>query len=533
MERFEKGADSERRAPVEDAESGFTLSRAEFLKLGGAAGVGLALPGLLTSTAQAAASPKRGGTLRIAAIGGGSSETLNPNQLIGDMDIARSRCLFEGLTDFDPNGKVYNVLAQELSPNKHATVWKVRLQDGVEFHNGKTLTADDVVRAFRYMLNPANKTQGQATLQPGLTPGGIRKIDKTTVEFRLTQPNSFLPAVLGDARIKIFYGSNFALPIGTGPFKFKSWTRGERSHFVRFPNYHQSGLPYLNAVDYISILDNTARLNALLAGQVDAIAQLDPALLPQARNNSSLRVLYKSGATYTNMYMQTNVAPFTDVRVRQALRLAIDRKQIIRNGLSGLGHLGNDLPCWFDADYDAALPQHHYDPEQAKSLLAAAKQSKLTLTLQTSDAAPGMLSSSTLFQAQAAAAGITINLRQWPTDTYYTAAYRMFPFGMSNWGGRPLAAQVNEAYLTTSQYNETNYNNPRVDSLYKQAQATSDPKKQKELMFALQNILWHQGGTILWGFLPNLDASSKRVHGITPSVIRNLGNYTVTNAWLG
>src|SRR5579871_2775125 len=436
MERFEPGAESEGRAPGEDAESRVRLSRADFLKLGAATGVGLALPGLLTSAAQAA-TPKRGGTLRIAAIGGGSSETLNPNQLIGDMDIARSRCLFEGLTDFDPSGKVYNVLAKELSPNKNATVWKIRLQDGVEFHNGKTFTADDVVRAFLYILNPANKTQGQATLEPALQPSGVKKIDKTTVQFTLTKPNSFLPAVLGDARIKIFYpnGTDFAVPVGTGPFKFKSWTRGERSHFVRFPHYHQSGLPYLDAVDYISILDNTARLNALTAGQVDVIAQLDPTLLSQAKSNSNLSVLYKSGAAYTAMYMQTNTAPFTDPRVRQALRLAIDRKQIVQNTLLGLGHLGNDLPCWFDADYDSALAQRQYDPEQAKSLLAAAGQSNLTLQLQTSDAAPGMLGSSTLYQQQAAQAGITINLRQWPTDTYYTAAYRMFPFGMTNWGG--------------------------------------------------------------------------------------------------
>ena len=274
---------------TEDLSTG--LSRRELLRTAVVGGAALTLPSVLAGRAHAAPfavdssdAVRRGGTLRVAVAGGGASETLNPNTVLAEMDAARSRALFEGLVDFDPNGKVVNVLAQELSPNANASVWKIRIRDGVVFHNGKSFTADDVVRSFRYILDPKNKTQGAGTLT-GLKPANIRKIDSTTVQFRLDRPNAFLPDILGDLRIRIFFGTKFDHPIGTGPFMFKSWKRGERSLFVRNPHYWRNGLPYLNAVEYISISDPGARLNAVIAGQVHAMSQLDPKLLTQVTTN--------------------------------------------------------------------------------------------------------------------------------------------------------------------------------------------------------------------------------------------------------
>jgi peptide/nickel transport system substrate-binding protein len=522
--------------PATDSEG---LSRRELIRRSAlAGGAALTLPGILARAAHAAPAAagaaekvRRGGTLRVAIAGGGASETLNPNQILAEIDAARSRAMFEGLVDFDPNGKVINVLAQELSPNSNASAWKIRIRDGVVFHNGKSFTADDVVRCFRYMLDPKNKTQGGGTLT-GLRPNNIRKLDKTTVQFKLDKPNAFLPDILGDLRIRIFYGTTFAHPIGTGPFMFKSWTRGERSHFVRNPHYWRPGLPYLDAVDYISISDPGARLNAVIAGQVHAMSQLDAKLLSQVTSNPNLRLLQKPSGNYTAIYCQTDVAPFTDVRVRQALRYMTDRPQIVSNALLGHGRIGNDLPCWFDEDYAREIPQRAHDPEKAAALLKAAGQSGLTLELQTSDVAPAMLESSTLFAQQAKAAGVTVNLRQWPTDQYYSSGYDHFPFAMTNWGGRPLPSQINLAYLTTSVYNETHYKDPKLDALVRQAFATPDKTKRHKLMVDAQQMLFDDGGTIIWGFLSSLNVSSKKVNGITPSVIRDLGNYDMSKVWI-
>jgi peptide/nickel transport system substrate-binding protein len=512
------------------------LSRRELLRNAVAGGAALSLSGALARAAHAAPTAigseavRRGGTMRVAVAGGGASETLNPNQVLAEIDTARSRALFEGLVDFDPNGKVINVLAKELTPNADASVWKIRVRDGVTFHNGKTFSADDVVRSFKYILDPKNKTQGAGTLT-GLRPQNIRKIDPTTVQFRLDRPNAFLADILGDLRIRIFYGTTFDHPIGTGPFMFKSWTRGERSLFVRNPDYWRDNLPYVDALEYISISDPGARLNAVIAGQVDAMSQLDAKLLNQVTTNPKLKLLQKPSGNYTAIYVQTDAAPFTDNRVRQALRYMTDRPQMVANALLGHGRIGNDLPCWFDADYAREIPQRPHDPERAAALLKAAGQEGLQLELQTSDVAPAMLESSTLFAQQAKQAGVTVSLRQWPTDQYYASGYDHFPFAMTNWGGRPLPSQINLAYLTTSVYNETHFKEPRLDALVRRAFATPDKAKRHKLMVDAQRILFDDGGTIIWGFLSSLNVSSSKVNGITPSVIRDLGNYDLSKAW--
>ena len=246
--------DDEPRGDHGGHDAGQGISRRALLRGGAAAGVTLAAGGLLAAcggggsdggSTAASGTPAagtgatsadevvKGGRLRIGIIGGGASETLDFNQALAEMDTARALNLFEGLTDFDADGKSYNVLAEELTPNSDASVWKIKVRPDVEFHNGKPLTADDVVFSLKYMLDPANKAQGAGSLT-GLKPANIRKKDDTTVELRLDLPNAFLADVLGDRAVKIFAeGSDFEQPVGTGPFKFESWKRGDRSLFVR------------------------------------------------------------------------------------------------------------------------------------------------------------------------------------------------------------------------------------------------------------------------------------------------------------
>jgi len=523
--------------------SGFTRRR--FVEGTVAGSLGLALGGLAACGEDEAAvgtgttAPEEaatGGRLRVGVAGGGASESLDPNQVTAEMDTARNRSLFEGLAGFDPDGKVVNVLAEELEPNADASVWTVRVRQDVEFHNGKSLTADDVAYSLRYIVDPENATQGAGTLAD-LPLDGVVKIDDRTVELRLNRANAFLPDQLAEFRVRIFPDGTTSWnppgnpPVGTGPFKFESWTRGERSLFVRHENYHGEG-PFLDELEYISIDDPSARLNALQAGQVDAISQLDPSLVSALQGNDDFTVLEKPSGNYTALYVQMNKPPFNDVRVRQALRLLVDREQMLSNALQGTGRLGNDIPGWFDAHYNSDIPQREYDPEQAKSLLAAAGQSDLRVTLQTSNVAPAMLESSTLFAEQAKAGGVTVTLRKWPADQYYTKAYAHFPFAMTNWLGRTLASQINLAYLTTSPFNETNMRDKQLDELVGKAFAEPDEQTRIQLMKDAQQILWDRGGTIIWGFLSLLDATSAKVEGITPSVIVGLGNYDLSKARL-
>jgi peptide/nickel transport system substrate-binding protein len=335
-----------------------------------------------------------------------------------------------------------------------------------------------------------------------------------------------------DRTVKIFKaGSNFDPPVGTGPFKFESWTRGERSLFVRHDEY-RDGLPYLDELEFISLNDPNSRVSALQSGQVDALSQVDLTLVDAISGDSSLTLLEKDGANYTNIYMQCNADPFTNNDIRQALRYAIDRQQIIDNALRGKGRLGNDLPCWFDPDFASDIPQREYDPERAKSLLKKAGAEGLAVTLNTSDTSPAMLESSTLYVEHAKAAGIKVTLKRWPTDQYFSNAWNKVPFAADNWGGRPLASQINVGYLKTSPFNESRFFDEDFAKLVKQAFATTDEDKRKQLMVDAQQISWDRGGELVWGFLPVLDAVKTNVRGITPSVIRSMGNYDFRQAWL-
>jgi peptide/nickel transport system substrate-binding protein len=525
---------------AEDAASG-RVTRRQVLRgaLTGAAAVSVA-PGVLAAAASAGvqAKPVRGGRLRVAMVGDGNSETLDFNRVIDEVGSTRLNNIYEGLFTWDRTGKRVGILASGLSTNANASVWKVKVRPNVVFHNGKKMTADDVVYSFRYMLDPKNKSLALTILKPLLKASNIRRLDASTVEFRLNSPNSMFPDLIADRLFKVVpVGITAAQldtsPIGTGPFKFKSWTRGERSLFVRHDAYWLHPLPYLDELEIISINDATARLNALVAGQIDALGQLDLKLLPVVKANSKLQVLEIAGATYTNFYMLVDVPPFNDVRVRQAFRLMVDRKQIIDNALGGHGRIGNDLPSWFDPDYARSLPQRPYDPEKAKSLLKAAGHEGLKVTLSTSEVAPAMLDSSTLLAQQAKAAGVTIDLKKWPTDQYWVRGYIKEPFGCSNWGGRGLAAMFGWVYQTGAPDGETHWStNVKWQKLLKQTQATTNTARRHAMLLDLQKTMWDEDGTILWGFLSNVDALSTRVKGLKPSVIRPLGDYDFKYAYL-
>jgi peptide/nickel transport system substrate-binding protein len=539
--------DSEQRRGHDGHEPVQGLSRRALLRGGAAAGVAMATGGIFaacgggsggaaggapaTGADAAAGAVVKGGRLRVGIIGGAASETLDFNQALAEMDTARALNLFEGLTDFDSEGKSYNVLAEELVPNADASVWTIKVRPDVEFHNGKQLSADDVVFSLKYMLDPANKAQGAGSLT-GLQPRNIRRKDAMTVELKLDRPNAFLSDVLGDRAVKIFAeGTDFASPVGTGPFKFESWKRGDRSLFVKHAAYW-NGEPYLDELELVSISDANARVNALKAGQIDGLSQADLTLVDTITGNPALTLLEKVGGQYTGLYVDSTAKPFTDNNVRQALRFLCDREQMVANALRGKGKIGNDLPCWFDEFYAGDIPQRAHDPEKAKSLLAAAGLENATFTLQTSDPAPAMLESSTLFAQQAKEAGITVKLRKWPTDQYYSKAFNHYPFAATNWGGRPLSSQIALAYLKSSPYNETKWVDSGFEALIQKAFATPDVDKRKPIMVEAQQMLFDEGATIIWGFLPNIDAISAKVHGITPSVIRSMGNYDFRKAWI-
>lgn len=482
---------------------------------------------------QAAATPKRGGTLRAGITGGSSSDTLNPLNAISNADYSRVQNLFEGLAQIDTNGAPKLVLAESVTPNANGSVWTIRLRRGVEFHNGKELTADDVIYSFRTILNPKAPGIGATTLA-SIDAARLKKLDKYTVSVPCKTPfATFLEALAIPGYSDIVpVGFDKTHPVGTGPFKLVSFTPGTQSTFARNANYWQTGRPYLDGVVITDYPDETSQVNAFVAGQVDVVNLLSIDSLPQVRS-AGKHVLISLGGGWVPFTMRVDTTPFNDVRVRQALRYAIDRPQMLDLVFGGHGTLGNDLFGIWSSDYDHSLPQRKQDIPQAKSLLKQAGRAGLSIELVTADIAQGAIACAQVLAQQVSAAGINVKLRQVTVSELFGSNFIKWPFAQDYWYYDFYLPAAGLATLSTAPYNETHFKNPRYDSLYRQATATLNATKRAEISHEMQQIEYNEGGYIIPFFPPVIDGYGSNVHGLTTTKSGiSLNSYQFTDVWL-
>ncbi|MFL5952878.1 MAG: ABC transporter substrate-binding protein [Gaiellaceae bacterium] len=506
------------------------LTRADLFRRAAAGGAVILGSGAIGDSAMAgfdrleASTPKRGGTFRLGVSGGSTKDFIDGQNIVNRPDQARIVTGWETLVGFDSKFRLaFNGLAEVLEHNKAGDVWTIRVRPGIEFHNGKTLTADDVIYSLRRLIKPSLKLFGGAALG-SLDPKRMRKLDKRTVRLTLKHKDGTILDALAQyiaGIVPVGYSPNTiggAKPnVGTGPYKLESFTPGQQSVHVRNPNYWRSGQPYFDKVIIIDFADDTARVNALLGGQVDAITDVPPAQVAVVNRHSGTKVLESPSAAWAPICMRTDAAPFDDVRVRQAFRLIADRPQMVAQALAGHGHVGNDLYAPFDEAYASDFPQRHQDIERAKSLLKAAGKEGLTVDMQSTNGALGMNEGAQVFAQQAKAAGVTINVKILDGGTFYGPQYLKWPLSTDFWGSRNYLSQVAAGSLPTSPYNETHWPaaaDQKFLSLYKQAVGTVDRKKQKTILHEMQKLEYDHGGYVIWSFNTLLDGYSSKVQGL-------------------
>jgi peptide/nickel transport system substrate-binding protein len=508
-------------------ESGVT--RSELLRRAAGGAVLLGAPSLLaacgssssggtatTSPGSSTAGIKSGGNLRVGATGGGAKDVIDAHNAIADPDIVRISALYEPLAAPTADFKgTQMVLAESIEPvNGNAALWDIKLKPGIEFTNGKTVTSDDVIFSINRIINPKSPGTGAASIGY-INAKGMKKMDATTVRVPLQFPNAGFVDDLGQ------YFNNIIPtdydpknPVGTAAWKYKSFTPGQQSVFVKNPNYWGKGRPYADQLTIIDFTDDTARVNALQSGQIDIADTVPTEQLPQLQGGGGTVVINNPAGGWLPITMRVDQAPFSDVRVRQAFRLMVDRPQMVEQVLSGHGSIGNDLYGRFDPAYDSTIPQRHQDIEQAKSLLKAAGQDGLTVTLVTANILAGVPEESQVFAQQASAAGVKVNLNKTDTGTFYGSNYLKWTFAMDFWGPRRYLSQVAQGSLPNSPFNETHWNNPQFKSLISQARAEVDAAKRTDLIHQAQMIEYNEGGYII-AFFPNFTAAaSSKVGGI-------------------
>jgi len=496
---------------------------------GGSSGTGAAAGNAPTEEGK----PQRGGLLRVGAQGGSNTDTLDAHGVLTNTDFARAAQLYDPLARLNLEGQPELVLAESIEPNKTATEWTIKLKKGIRCHDGSILTAKDVLFSFQRIIK--GEFAAAAILGP-IDLKASKALDDLTAVIKFEKPYSIFYEGLA-ARFEGIYivptGYNPKKPIGTGPFKLKSFTPGRESITVRFDEYWDAPKPYLDEVRTININEETAQVSALQSGQVDCIDYLTAASISTLEASGQVVSVAETGG-WAPIAMQTNKAPFTDNRVREALRLVVDRKAMLESVFAGKGNIANDhFGRYTPAVESLQLPQREQDIEKAKSLLKSAGQSDLSLTLYTTEVAPGMVQTAEVFATQAQAAGVKVNVGKQPVTEYFARSYLKTPFEMDYWPYLPYLPTASQALITGAVFNMTNFSNPKYDKLFAEASSTTDQKKQTEMVQEMVTIDYEEGGYIIPYNFPIIDSWAPNVHGIAPSVLgQALGNFQFQNFWL-
>ena len=519
--------------PHSSESSSDALTRSSLLRRAGAAGIVLGGSGFLaacgsssssssssgtTNATTAPTSRKHGGSLVVGVSGGSSTETLDAHlgSSVAYPSIARCHQLYDTLAEYDHNFTYRLALAESIEANSTADVWTIKVKPGITFHNGKDVTAADVAYSIARIVDPKQPKDGAGSLAM-IDIKNMKPIDKLTLHVPLKYAYSALPDSLAQYYNGIVpVGYNPKKPVGTGAFMYKSFSPGQQSVFIKNPHYWRPGEPYVDQLTIIDFPDNSARVNALLGGQVQAIDGLPAAQVTTIQSHGGLELLNSETGGSLPFTMRTDQAPFNDVRVRQAMRLMIDRPRTVTQALSGYGRIANDMWAPFDPGYNHDLPQRVQDVEQAKSLLKSAGQTDMTVTLNTTDSmAGGILDAASSFAAQLKDAGVNMKINNLQSNGFYNG-YLKWPYAQTFWFTRNYIPQIAESELPTAAYNETHQNNPKFNRLFQEALRTVDDTKRNELINELMKIDYTEGGYIIWGFNNVLDAYSDKVTGFTP-----------------
>ncbi|WP_368517652.1 ABC transporter substrate-binding protein [Rhizobium sp.] len=512
-----------------DGKSSILLASRRELLLGLAAGATAAAVGVVAPGDLLAQTPNTDALLRVA-VTGGNADSLDPHRTQGQIsDIVRFMNLFDGLSEYKPDASVSLSMAESFTPNADATQWVVKLRPGIKTHSGADFTADDVLFTVKRILDKDNPTKGSALIN-FIDPANVKKIDDLTVEFSLSAPYGPFVDVWANRYLRMvprdFDPSN---PIGTGAFKFVSFTPGRESQFERFDAYFREPAK-VKRLFISNISDAAASINALRGGQVDLAYKIPFAEARVIEADTSLRLLNNPTTMALPIYMRTDVEPFNDVRVRQAFRLIANREQMVKVALAGYGSVGNDLqgrsiaPCG-----PAPIPQRVQDIEKAKALLAEAGKADLSVDLTTVNGTAGMVECAQVFAQQAKAAGVTVNVKVLD-EAAYLANYGNWEFGVDFLTDTYLSV-VARSLMPGGTFNTSHWNDEEFNALYKKAVSISDVNDRCHVIHEMQRIENERGGNILWGFANLLNAYNARLQGLEAYTVDS-AFYHLRKAWL-
>ncbi|MGB0386205.1 MAG: ABC transporter substrate-binding protein [Ardenticatenaceae bacterium] len=434
------------------------------------------------------------GTLRMShGLAWGGTENMDP---VDTGRLAQAiQMVYDQLVSNDGNGVPQPSLAVSWEANKKLDEWTFNLRDGVEFHDGTPFTAADVVFSVEWWKKEPSTVAPVVELIEE-----VEAVDDQTVVFKLDQPHADFPLVIMDYRARILQDGTPEEDIkeegmGTGPYKLEKLDAEGTTILVANDDYWR-GPPGAAKVEIIGIADAEASFQAIQAGQIDLFdTGLQHAEVVEGNDNFNV-INFPTGA-WTGLIMNTSKEPYDNVELRQAMRLVANRQEMVDLALGGAGVVACDTPV-NPADayrFDTDCSQ---DIERAKELLKeAGYEDGFDAVLYTSDVCTDFLPLAEVYQQQAAEAGINIEIKQAPSDGYWTDTWMVEAFTMTCWGERPADQILNEAYRSGGPWNESYWDSDDFDTLLDDARQAAEFDDRKAAYVAAQELLWEEGGSLI------------------------------------
>lgn len=511
------------------------LSRRDFMSFAIASGVTIAAANTMFATA-ARAEPKKGGDFKFGCGHGQTTDSLDPATWTNGFTFHFGKSLFAApLVQVDAKNVAQPHVAESFEPADGAKKWVFKLRKGITFHDGRSLTADDVVNTINYHIGADSKSPAKAVLS---TVKGVKADGPDTVIFELSGGNADFPFLLSDYHLGMYPSKDGKIDwekgIGAGPYIIKSFEPGVKILAERNPNYFKD--TWFDSVEMLSIVDTAARTNAYLSGEVHYINRADLKTIDMLKTAPDTELYNVSGFAHYTAPMHCDTAPFDKLEVRQAIKYAINRQELVDKILFGYGIPGNDNPISKAMKFSIdPQPAYTYDPDKAKSLLKKAGMENLKVDFSVSDAAfSGAVDAALLMQEHAKAAGIDINVVREPNDSYWDNIWLKKPWCMCYWGGRPVADMFLSVSLAAdAAWNDTNWKNPRFNELLVAARAETDDTKRAAMYAECQQLVHDDGGQIVLMFNNFVGAlSTKLAHNEFNSDFDDDGGYIWERWWM-
>ena len=494
------------------------LSRRGFMQQATAAGVSAVVASSFFDKAEAAM-PKAGGDMRQAITGGGTSDVLDPAQTLDSYMINVSfGQLRNNLTEIEPSGQLVGELAEGWEPSADATRWTFKLRQGVEFHNGKTMDANDVVESFNHHRGEDTKSAAKGIVGPI---EDVKADGNDTVVFTLAGGNADFPFLVSDYHLVICPakdggGIDWESGTGTGGYVLEKFEPGVTSVVTKNPNYWKEGRAHFDSVENLFIADVAARTNALRGGELHVITNLDLKTVHLLERLQDVQVFHTNGNKHATMPMHSNKPPFDNNDLRLAMKYAIDREEMLKKIVKGYGEVGNDHPVGPANIYRATpeeVPQRPYDPDKAAHHFKKAGMEGQTIKFHTADTAfEGAVDAAELYTESAKKAGISLEVVREPNDGYWSNVWLVKPWVASYWGGRPTEDWVfSQIYSSGADWNEAFWEHEKFNKLLVEARAELDTDRRRELYVEMQLILNEEGGSVIPLFMAYTHAATNSI----------------------